>query len=61
MDVSRRIGEWKKAHGVAPLQPERYLEKSEELRAKSEELGLAQDFVKHIWEQIHEESLRQQE
>ena len=61
MDVSRRIGEWKKAHGVAPLQPERYQEKSEELRAKSEELGLAQDFVKHIWDLIHEESLKQQE
>ena len=61
MDVSRRIGEWKKAHGVAPLQPERYQEKSEELRVKSEELGLAQDFVKHIWDLIHEESLKQQE
>lgn len=61
MDVSRRIGGWKKAHGVAPLQPERYQEKSEELRAKSEELGLAQDFVKHIWDLIHEESLKQQE
>ena len=61
MDVSRRIGEWKKAHGMAALQPERYLAKSEELRAKSEELGLSEVFVKQIYDLIHEESLRKQE
>ena len=60
MDISRRIGEWKKAHGVAPLQPERYIAKSEELKVKSEELGLPKDFVKHIYDLIHEESVHQQ-
>ena len=39
MDVSKRIGEWKKEHGVAPLQPERYQIISEKLKVKSEELG----------------------
>ena len=61
MDVSRRIGEWKKEHGVAPLQPERYQEKREELRVKSEELGLSASFVDTIWNIIHEQSLKQQE
>lgn len=61
MDVSARIGEWKKAHGVAPLQPERYKEIVEKLRTKSEELGLDNEFVKQVWNSIHEESLRRQE
>ena len=61
MDVSRRIGEWKKGHGVAPLQPERYQQISEKLRVKSEELGLSQEFVKQVWNRIHEESLKQQD
>ena len=60
MDVSKRIGEWKKEHGVAPLQPERYQIISEKLKVKSEELGLDEAFMLRLWEQIHEESLRQQ-
>ena len=60
MDVSRRIGEWKKAHGVAPLQPERYQKISKKLSVKSEELHISHDFVKQIWDLIHEESLKQQ-
>ena len=59
MDVSARIGEWKKAHGVAPLQPERYKEIVEKIksRAKSQE---SRDFMLRIWELIHEQSLKQQ-
>ena len=65
MDVSKRIGEWKKAHGVAPLQPERYKEIVEKLKIKNEELkmkgsALSRDFMLQIWEMIHEESLRNQ-
>jgi len=61
MDVSKRIGAWKKAHGVAPLQPERYQVISEKLRVKSEELGLPPSFVKRVWDSIHEQSLKQQQ
>ncbi len=60
MDVSKRIGEWKKAHGIAPLQPERFAEISEKLKVKSEELGLSEEFMMSVWEKIHEESLEQQ-
>ena len=60
MDVSRRIGAWKKAHGVAPLQPERYRIIGERLAVSGERLGLSKTFIDHIWELIHEESLRQQ-
>ena len=65
MDVSKRIGEWKKAHGVAPLQPGRYEEIKEKLKNKNEKLktdgiSLSEEFMMNVWEMIHEESLRQQ-
>ena len=66
MDVSRRIGEWKKAQGIAPLQPERYKEIVERLKTPPSPLckgekGLRTEFKLALWEMIHEESLRQQE
>ena len=66
MDVSKRIGEWKKAHGIAPLQPERYQQIVEKLKMKNEKLKiggstLSEAFMMNVWELIHEESLRQQE
>ena len=65
MDVSKRIGEWKKAHGVAPLQPGRYEEIVERLKAPQSPEGgermLRTEFKLALWEMIHEESLRQQE
>ena len=64
MEVSERIGKWKKAHGVAPLQPERYQQIVEKLNIKNEEVknkSLSTDFMLHIWELIHKESLRKQE
>ena len=60
MDVSRRIGEWKKAHGIAPLQPERYQEIVERLKVKGERIGLDTDFLLRLWELIHQQSLKQQ-
>ena len=54
MDVSKRIGAWKKAHGVAPLQPERYRQIADKVRQRG-------DFALRIWDLIHEESLKQQE
>ena len=58
MDVSKRIGAWKKEHGVTPLQPERYKQIVERLRVNG--YGLSEEFMLRIWEIIHEESLKQQ-
>ena len=60
MDVSRRIGEWKKANRVAPLQPERFQQVLERLesRVKSQE---SRALIQRIWNAIHEQSLREQE
>ena len=61
MDVSRRIGEWKKAHGVAPLQPERYQQIIERIQKTDRYADRIQtDFAIRLYDLIHEESLKQQ-
>ena len=63
MEVSERIGEWKKANGVTPLQPERYQQIVEKLKGKGEKFkdkGLSVEFMLRLWEMIHEESLNKQ-
>ena len=60
MKVSERIGEWKKEHSVAPLQPERYQQIVERLKVTGEKKGLDVDFMLRMWEMIHEESLKKQ-
>ena len=60
MDVSRRIGKWKKAHDVAPLQPKRFQQLSEQVAQFAKENGLSSDFAQEVLKLIHEESLRQQ-
>lgn len=60
MDVSQRIGEWKKAHGVTPLQPERYKQIGERLQRKGQSLHLSPSFIEQIWNALHEESLNRQ-
>ena len=60
MEVSERIGTWKKAHGVQPLQPERYKEIVERLKSKAENSGLPADFLLQVWDLIHEQSLKRQ-
>lgn len=61
MDVSKRIGEWKKAHRVSPLQPERYQQIVERIKKRGERLGLPEEFTQRVWDIIHEQSLKQQE
>ena len=61
MDVSKRIGEWKKAHGVAPLQPERYQELRERIQHTDRFADKAQtEFALRLYDMIHEQSLKQQ-
>ena len=59
MEVSRKIGEWKKANGVAPLQPERYQEIVKRLKARGERREDS-EFLLRVWDLIHDESLRRQ-
>lgn len=61
MDVSRRIGEWKKAHGVAPLQPERFAEILAQRKLWAQKNGIDAAFVEHVFDLIHRESLNRQQ
>ena len=60
MDVSRRIGEWKKVHHIAPLQPERFQQILSARQQWAKQNGLGTDFVAQVMEAIHNESLKRQ-
>ena len=66
MEVSKRIGQWKKERGIPPLQPERYQEIKEKLlnpypTSPTRGGELRTEFKLALWEMIHEESLKMQE
>ena len=61
MDISREIGDYKRAHGIAILQPGRWEALSERVMAEGEQRGLPREFVRKVFEAIHEESVRRQE
>ena len=60
MEKSRQIGVWKKAHGMTPLQPERYRHVLEQAKAFARTRNLSSGFVERLFELIHEESLKRQ-
>ena len=60
MRVAREIGTYKKEHGITVLQAGRYNEILEKRGAQGEQCGMDSEFMKKIFEAIHEESVRQQ-
>lgn len=60
MRVCREIGAYKKEHGVNILQTGRYNEILDKRGAQGVLCGMDQDFIKKVFEAIHEESVRQQ-
>ncbi len=60
MDICRKIGSYKKEHNMTVLQANRYKEIIDKRGAQGELFGLDSEFVKHIFELVHEESVRQQ-
>ena len=60
MEKSCQIGVWKKAHGMTPLQPERYRHVLEQAKAFARTRNLSSGFVERLFELIHEESLKRQ-
>ena len=60
MEVSKRIGEWKKAHGVQALQPQRYEEIVKQRKEWAEQKGLSEELVQNLFDAIHQESLKKQ-
>ncbi len=60
MRISREIGTFKKEHQMTVLQTGRYSEILDKRSAQGEQCGMSGDFVKKVFEAIHEESVRQQ-
>ncbi len=60
MRICREIGEYKKQHNMTVVQTVRYSEILDKRGAQGALCGLGADFVKRIYEAIHEESVRQQ-
>ena len=60
MRVSREIGNYKREHDMTVVQTGRYNEILYKRGAQGVLCGMASDFIKDIFEHIHEESVRQQ-
>ena len=60
MRVCREIGQYKKEHNMTVLQTGRYTEILDKRGAQGALCGMSADFVKQVYEHIHEESVRQQ-
>ena len=60
MSVAREIGQFKREHAVTVYQSSRYNEILEQRAQQGEQHDMSSDFVKKIFEAIHEESVRQQ-
>lgn len=60
MRVCREIGQYKKEHNMTVRQAARYSEMLDKRGAEATLCGMAPEFVAHVFEQIHEESIRQQ-
>ena len=60
MRVCREIGQYKKEHNMTVLQAQRYNEILDKRGAQGTLCGMDSDFVKRVFEAVHEESVRQQ-
>ncbi len=60
MRIAREIGLFKKEHGMTILQTGRYSEILEKRGSQGALCGMDAEFVKKVFEAIHEESVRQQ-
>lgn len=60
MRVCREIGTFKKEHGMTILQTGRYNEILDKRGAQGSLCGMDSEFVRNVFEAIHEESVRQQ-
>ncbi|MBK8228743.1 MAG: bifunctional 3-deoxy-7-phosphoheptulonate synthase/chorismate mutase type II [Flavobacteriales bacterium] len=60
MDIAERIGDHKRLHNVAILQPERWERIMDRQLRMARHLGLSEDFVREFMDAIHRESIRRQ-
>lgn len=60
MRICREIGQYKKEHNITVLQTSRYNEILDKRGAQGSLCGMDAEFIKKVFEAVHEESVRQQ-
>lgn len=60
MRISREIGQYKKEHNMPALQTQRYNEMLARRAAQAVGMGMDREFMRSVFQAIHEESIRQQ-
>lgn len=60
MNISKEIAKIKEKENLAVFQPQRWQELLDNLTSKGEKQGLEKDFIKEIYEIIHQESIKTQ-
>ena len=60
MEVSRKIGEFKKAHNIAIVQAQRWDQLLSEMISKGRDYGLSEEFVTAVFTAIHDASVAEQ-
>lgn len=60
MRVCREIGQYKKEHNMTILQTSRYNEILDKRGAQGVLCGMSSEFIRSVFEEVHEESVRQQ-
>ena len=60
MRVCREIGQYKKEHNMTVLQTSRYNEILDKRGAQGVLCGMSSEFMRSVFEEVHEESVRQQ-
>ncbi|MDE5981381.1 MAG: bifunctional 3-deoxy-7-phosphoheptulonate synthase/chorismate mutase type II [Bacteroidaceae bacterium] len=60
MRISREIAQYKKVHDMAVVQNNRYSEILDTRAVQGSLCGMAPEFIKKVFEAVHEESVRQQ-
>ena len=60
MEVSRKMGEFKKVHNIAIVQAERWEELMADMIAKGKTYGLSEKFITDVFNAIHEASVAEQ-
>jgi chorismate mutase len=61
MAVVQRVGKFKKANNLPPLDPKRWEQVLQSKLVQAGEKGLSADLIKDIYERIHKESLEIEE
>ena len=60
MEVSERIGQWKKENSMPALQPARFQQIMQQRIEWAESVGLPKEMVENIFNEIHRASLSRQ-